>query len=96
MFAKELGFNHLILYSGALHLCALRQSFSYKYYGAPHLLELIQGSKVVEYLKKCIWKISPFKSLEKGQSRIIFVEMHLKNVIIGAEHRNINPIHKYH
>jgi hypothetical protein len=45
MAANELKFNHLILYSGALHLYPLRQTFIYKYYGAPHLLGLFNYDK---------------------------------------------------
>jgi hypothetical protein len=42
LFANELKFNHLKLYSGALHLCPLPQTLIYKYYGAPHLVPLPQ------------------------------------------------------
>jgi hypothetical protein len=42
LFANELNFNHLKLYSGALHLCPLLQTFIYKYCGAPHLIPSLQ------------------------------------------------------
>ncbi len=82
---NKLNFNNLIEYFGALHLFLLRQTFSYKYYGA-HASFLWLFNAAIHHQ---IVMHHSFRANTKQQSRIIFVEMHSKHITIGAEHRNI-------
>ena len=98
---KILNFNYWILYSGALHLCPQLPTMIYKYYGAPHLwgFTTIKSMHIwwrseplglhYNQVSANMMTFRTFRSDTKRQSRIIFVEMHLKYITIGAEHRNI-------
>jgi hypothetical protein len=80
-----------LIYYGALHLYHQLHTFIYKYYGATHLIGFSNAAELQNICRYTtnIMVLRTFLVFQMQQSCKIFVDIHLKNRTIGAEHRNI-------